>query len=333
VNTQDSRWKRPVVIAGRVMFLGGAFGLLGWQLAGDASGALDAVRSIGVPAVGGAFLAAGAGLGASGLAWRCLLRGVGAPLDVCSASRIFFIGQIGKYIPGGVWAYLAHAKLGREHGVPASRTTAASALFVIAHAATGAMVAALVLPFASAEAFDRFGWAAAAAPLSLALLHPRLVLPALRRMHRILGRGTPPESVSGGAVLAALGWLAVTWLGYGLSMLLLLAPVVRKDSEALLGPVALGGFALAWTVGFLAAGLLVVTPVGLGVREVALFAVLAPVVAGGGAVAAVVLLSRVVHTLSDAAWALAGTGLRAPQPQLSGYPDDHHSHPEPGPRC
>jgi len=51
------------------------------------------------------------------------------------------------------------------------------------------------------------------------------------------------------------------------------------------------------------------------------------VVAGGGAVAAVVLLSRVVHTLSDAAWALAGTGLRAPQPQLPGYPDDHHSRP------
>jgi uncharacterized membrane protein YbhN (UPF0104 family) len=110
-------------------------------------------------------------------------------------------------------------------------------------------------------------------------------------------------------------------------MLLLLAPVVREDSEALLGPVALGGFALAWTVGFLAAGLLVVTPAGLGVREVALFAVLGPVVAGGGAVAAVVLLSRVVHTLSDAAWALAGTGLRAPQPQLPGYPDDHHSRP------
>jgi len=69
------------------------------------------------------------------------------------------------------------------------------------------------------------------------------------------------------------------------------------------------------------------------VREVALLAVLGPVVAGGGAVAAVVLLSRVVHTLSDAAWALAGTALRAPQPQLSGYPDDHHSRPEPGPRC
>lgn len=319
-----------------MLFLGGAFGLLSWKLAADADGALEAVRAIGAPAVVGAFLAAGAGLGASGMAWRCLLRGLGSPLDVHSASRIFFTGQIGKYIPGTVWAYLAHAKLGREHGVPASRTTAASVLFVVAHAATGAVVAAMVLPFASGDAFDRFGWVAALAPLLLAALHPRLVLPVLRRTHRLLGRGTPPAQVSGVAVLRALGWLTVTWLGYGTSMLLLLAPVVRDDSQALLPPVALGGFALAWTVGFLAAGLLVVTPAGLGVREVALFALLDPVVAGGGAVAAVVLLSRVVHTLSDAAWALFGMGLRAPQQDAAlpaDYPDDHEPVPSRGPRC
>lgn len=309
------------MIIARVLFLGGAFGLLGWQLVGDAAGAREAVGAIGVPAVVAAFLAAAAGLGASGMAWRALLRGLGAPLDLHAASRVFFTGQIGKYIPGAVWAYLAHARLGREHGVPASRTTAASALFVIAHAATGGVVTALVLPFASADAFDRFWWVVALAPLLLALLHPRLVLPVLRRMHRILGRGTPPDSVSGSAVLGALGWLAVTWVGYGASMLLLLAPVAREDTEALLGPMALGGFALAWTVGFLAAGVLVVTPAGLGVREVALFAVLGPVVAGGGAVAAVVLLSRVVHTLSDGAWALVGMSLQAPAADRGPGPD------------
>ncbi|HEY6425113.1 MAG TPA: hypothetical protein VIY28_18110, partial [Pseudonocardiaceae bacterium] len=229
------------------------------------------------------------------------------------AARVFFTGQIGKYIPGAVWAYVAHAKLGREHGVSASRTTAASVLFVVAHTATGAVVAGLVLPFASGAVSDRFGWVALLAPLLLASLHPRLVLPVLRLVHRVLGRGSPPEQVSAPAVRRALGWLAVTWMGYGVSMLLLLRPVARDDTHALLPPVALGGFALAWTVGFIAAGVLVVTPAGLGVREVVLLMVLGPVVDGGGAVAAVVLLSRMVHTLSDAAWALVGIGLRAPQ--------------------
>ncbi|MGQ0776691.1 MAG: lysylphosphatidylglycerol synthase domain-containing protein [Pseudonocardiales bacterium] len=326
LNATRRSWKRHLVIAGRVLFLGVALGILFWRLAGDAGGALDAVWQIGLPAVLGAFLSAAVGLGASGLAWRSLLRGVGAPLGLHGAVRVFFTGQIGKYIPGGVWAYVAHAKLGREHGVPASSTTAASVLFVTAHTATGAVVAGLVLPFASSAVFDRFGWVALLAPLLLACLHPRLVLPVLRWLHRVLGRGSAPERVSGAAIMRALGWLTVTWIGYGLSMLLLLAPVTRSDTEALeppmaLAPIALGGFALAWTVGFLAAGVLVVTPAGLGVREVVLLMVLGPVVSGGGAAAAVVLLSRVVHTLADGGWALVGMGMRAPQEPLR--VDDH----------
>jgi uncharacterized membrane protein YbhN (UPF0104 family) len=305
-------WKRQLLGFGRVLFLGSALGILVWRLAGDGVGALDAVRKIGLVAVSGSFLAAAAGMGASGLAWRSLLRGLDTPLDLFAAARVFFTGQIGKYIPGTVWAYVAHAKLGREHGVPASRTTAASVLFVVAHTATGAVVAGLVLPFVSGEVSDRFGWIALLAPLLLASLHPRLVLPVLRLVHRVVGRGSPPQRICGPAVLRALGWLTVTWAGYGMSMLLLLRPVARPGIHELLPPVALGGFALAWTVGFIAAGVLVVTPAGLGVRELALLMVLAPVVAGSGAVAAVVLLSRIVHTLSDGAWALVGIGLRTP---------------------
>lgn len=326
-------WKHRLVVAARVAFLAAALGILVWRLAEDADGALDAVGQIGLPVVFGSFLAAAAGMGASGMAWRSLLHGVGAPLTVHGSVRVFFIGQIGKYIPGTVWAYVAQAKLGREHGVPASRTTAASVLFVVAHAATGAAVAGLVLPFASDAVYHRFGWVSWLAPLLLCCLHPRLVLPVLRWLHRILGRGTPPQQVSGSAVLRALAWLAVTWLGYGLSMFLLLGPVIRDDSHALLAPLALGGFALAWTVGFLAAGVLVVTPAGLGVREVALLALLAPMVAGGGAATAVVLLSRVVHTVSDGVWALVGLTLKAPVDAQGGVDADHaNDDPQPAPR-
>jgi uncharacterized membrane protein YbhN (UPF0104 family) len=302
-----------LLLVGRWLFLFSALGILVWRLGGDGGGALDAARKIGFGAVFGSFLAAAVGMGASGLAWRSLLRGLGTSLGLHAAGRVFFTGQIGKYIPGGVWAYVAQAKLGREYGVPVSRTTAASVLFVVAHTATGAVVAGLVLPFSSGEVSERFGWIAVLAPLLLISLHPRLVLPVLRLVHWVVGRASPPERVSGAAVLRALGWLALTWMGYGMSMLLLLRPVAQANNDELLPLVVLGGFALAWTVGFIAAGVLVVTPAGLGVREVALLMVLGPVVAGGGAVAAVVLLSRIVHTVSDGAWALVGFSLRAPQ--------------------
>ncbi|MDQ2882759.1 MAG: hypothetical protein M3Y48_16635 [Actinomycetota bacterium] len=47
-----------------------------------------------------------------------------------------------------------------------------------------------------------------------------------------------------------------------------------KKVDEVLPPVGLVGIALAWTVGFIAAGRLVITPASLGVREVALLMVL-----------------------------------------------------------
>ena len=56
-----------------------------------------------------------------------------------------------------------------------------------------------------------------------------------------------------------------------------------------------GGYALAWTVGFV----VVIAPAGAGAREVALAAVLAPVAAVRRLGPVVVLLSRVLFTVVD----------------------------------
>jgi len=64
----------------------------------------------------------------------------------------------------------------------------------------------------------------------------------------------------------------------------------------------LGGYALAWSVGFL----IVFFPGGIGPREIALIAVLAPVMSSASALV-VALASRVVMTIGDLFW--AGIGL------------------------
>ena len=297
--------KRLLLAAGRGVFLVAALGLLAWQVRRDADGAAAALGRIGLGHGLLALLAAIVGLGATGLAWRAVLTRLGSPLPVSAVPPVFFVAQIGKYLPGAVWPYLAQVRLGREYGVPASRSAAASALFVLAHCATGGAVAAAVLPWASPDAVRRFWWALALVPVMLATLHPRVMLPLLRRAHALARRGTAPDRLDGGRITGALGWLLVAWLCYGASMFALLAPVT-SGGLARRGAVALGGYALGWTVGFCAAAVLVAAaPAGLGFREVALLAVLAPVLTGGPA-AAVVLVSRVVQTLGDAGWALAG---------------------------
>jgi hypothetical protein len=63
-------------------------------------------------------------------------------------------------------------------------------------------------------------------------------------------------------------------------------------------PIAAGAYALAWSVGFV----LIPFPGGVGPRELAFIAALAPVMPRGSAIV-VAVVSRLVLTIADLAWA------------------------------
>ena len=105
-----------------------------------------------------------------------------------------------------------------------------------------------------------------------------------------LARRQALEHPLSGAVLArALGWALFAWVFNGLQIWLLVP--VHSGMSLLL---SVGGYALAWSVGFL----VVFAPGGLGVREVVLVTTLTPLV-GAGTATAVALVSRAVTTASD----------------------------------
>lgn len=60
------------------------------------------------------------------LAWRSILRGLDSPLPVRPSARVYFVGQLGKYVPGSVWTVLTQMELGRDHNVPRRRSAAAT---------------------------------------------------------------------------------------------------------------------------------------------------------------------------------------------------------------
>ena len=305
VPPKPKRRRRWLANLGRGAFLVGALALLTWQVARDADEVKDALGRIGIGHGVLSVLAAVIGLAASGMAWRAILAALGPTLPVSAVPPVFFVAQIGKYLPGAVWPYLAQVRLGRDYGVSGSQSAVSSVLFVVAHCASGGAIAAAVLPWADPDVTRRFWWALVLAPLMLVILHPRVLLPLLRRVHKLARRGAPPERLNGRQVTVALGWLLVTWTCYGLSLLALVSPLAT-DSTGSIGALALGGYALSWTVGFCAAAVLVVAaPAGIGFREVVLIAVLSPVMSAGAATA-VALVSRVVQTVGDALWAVTG---------------------------
>lgn len=267
------------------------------SLRGMGSDARDALRHTSVAALAGAFVAALAGLLASAQVWRVLLADLGSPLPQRPAQHIFFVGQLGKYIPGSVFAMTSQVRLGRSHGVPRTRAAASWLLFMVVLVASGVLCAAVALPLTSPHALDDRAWVLLLLPVGLACLSPPL-LNRLVQLALAKGRRDPLERPLTWAGVGAAGvWALVMWACYGAHLALL---IQAQDPEPghQIALMAFGGFALAWVVGLL----VIVAPAGAGAREAVLIVVLAPVLSVPEATA-VALVSRLLLTLGDGAWA------------------------------
>jgi uncharacterized membrane protein YbhN (UPF0104 family) len=296
--------KGPLGRAVRVGFLLLAVLLLVLALREKGDEAYDAAREIGPLHALGSLAAVLVGLLASAGVWRALLADLGTALPMRPALHVFFLGQLGKYVPGSVFAIAAQMELGRAHGAPRSRVGTASLLFMGVLVAAGLLTAAVALPLTSPEALQDFAWVLVVLPLGLLVLAPPVLTRLVALLLRVLRRDPLERSLSWRGVGAATGWALAMWGAYGIHLWLLVRPQEFSGRADLL-LLSLGAYALAWTAGFL----FVVAPAGAGVREVALVAALAPVLDAGAALA-VTVLSRVLMTLGDLAWGLVGAALR-----------------------
>jgi hypothetical protein len=311
------------------MFVLVALAFCGYGLASQRAQIGDALARLSWWAIGGALVTGLAGLGASMLAWRSLLAGFGSPLPLPAAIRVMFLAQLGKYVPGSVWALVGQVELAREHDVPRRRGAAATLLAMAATIATGCAVAAVTLPLTSAEATRRYWWLLPLAPVLLACLHPRVVTTLLNRTLALVRRPPLEEAVGLAAMARAVGWSLLAWGLFGTHTWLLARSL--GDAGFLLSS---GAYALAFTVGFL----VIIAPGGLGAREAALVVALAPVLPSGGPLV-VALASRVVLTAADLLWAglavllrrtaAAGPGMDPRPADLSPEPPEPLGPPEP----
>jgi uncharacterized membrane protein YbhN (UPF0104 family) len=252
--------------------------------------------------VAGAAIAVIAGLGCMMLAWRALLADLGSPLPLRAASRILFVAQLGKYVPGAVWAAAAQVELARGQQVPRKRSASATVVAMLVTLATGLLVAAVALPLSSGAAARHYWWALALAPPALIALYPPVMGWGLDRALRLAKRPPLERRISGAGVLRAAAWSLAGWAFFSVHSWLLVAGVTGKGVSVL--PIATGAYALAWCVGFV----LIPFPGGVGPRELALIAALAPVMPRGSAIV-VAIVSRLVMTIGDLAWAALAFGL------------------------
>lgn len=226
------------------------------------------------------------------LLWRQILLGLGVDPPQSESFRVFFVSQLGKYLPGSVWPVAAQMEYGKKTGMGRRTMLAANALTLALSVAVGLIVAAALLPLSSASALRTFGWSFLFLPFLLALLHPRAIPGLLDWLFERIGRPPLGQRLAWSATLRAAGWALLSWVLLGLHLYALTSGLGVDGPRVLAATI--GGFALAVSAGIL----FIPAPAGAGVRDVVLIATLGVSMTGAQALG-VGLASRVLLIVVD----------------------------------
>jgi glycosyltransferase 2 family protein len=244
------------------------------------------------------------GMTAMAWVWADVLDALGAPRPRGPVIRWYFLGELGKYLPGGVWAVVGRGELARRQGVPAAAAYGSVGLSLILLYLAAALVAGALVPFDLAGQIDDprlvFGLGAVVVG-GVIVVHPRTLGAALSMARRVTGRPLVVDPPPGATVARLVAHYVPAWVAVGASTW---AIARALDPDASITRVMLAAVA-SWVAGFLA----VPVPAGGGVREV-VFLALAGLPAGVGAATAIA--ARLLFVAVDALGALvaAATGGR-----------------------
>lgn len=257
-----------------------------WDEAGERIGDLSVTH------VGLAALCTVGSLAASFFAWRETLAGLGDRLPVPTAARIFFLGQLAKYVPGSIWAIVGQMELAKVHGVRRERTATAGIVVLVISLAMGLTLGLLAVPaLLDADSELYASSVLLLIPLTV-VLHPKVLTWLVQTGLRILKRPAleAPLSITTIWRVAAFSLLSNGLLGLQIWQL---AVDVGGEGWALLA-LSIGGYGLAASVSLVVIPL----PAGAGLREAILVLLLAPEI-GVASATLVAILARLLLTVAD----------------------------------
>lgn len=246
----------------------------------------------------GAVLAALA-MTSIGWGWRYVLRLLGVRVPMGRVLAWYYVGELGKYLPGGVWPVLGRGELARRGGVPRTRAYASVALSLGLLYLAALFVAAGFLPFGLSGdgGFNRWMLFLLALPVGVVLLHHEVLGALVRLVERVTGRRIDFPVPQWRDSLALIARYVPTWLFVGVGTW----AVARSLTPDASFPRVVFAAVLSWVVGFLA----VPVPAGAGIREAVLTASSG---LDGGVAAATAIVARILFIVVD----VAGAALGAP---------------------
>ncbi|MCB1027881.1 MAG: flippase-like domain-containing protein [Microthrixaceae bacterium] len=289
------RWLIPVL---GLLIAGLAVGFVVRSLSQDWDRIAEAFSTMAIaPAVVGAAVAAAA-MTWIGALWGSVLSERGAPTPTGTAVRWYFVGELGKYLPGGIWPVLGRGELARRSGAPAGPAYASTIISLLYLYGAAVLTVACVAPWLEElPPWARVG-VTAGGLVVIGGLHPAIGSWVLDRAEALSRRRLNITSPPWGRALLMVAAYVPVWLGIG-AVSWALAVALGFDVSPL-GVV--GATVAAWLAGFLA----IPVPGGAGVRE-ATFVLLCGLPRAEGA--AIAVAARVIFVAVD----LAGFAVSAPR--------------------
>jgi glycosyltransferase 2 family protein len=207
------------------------------------------------------------------LFWRQILNAMGQEAGIGETARAYYIGHLGKYVPGKALVVILRAGLIRSHRV--DPVVAGTSVFVetFTMMAVGSVLSAVIIPFWFPER-----WPLIVAVVGLAVL---LGLPTLPPVFRMVIRAVPflrSNPVRRDSLMRLRaptlfwGWVAnvIGWLVAGASLWAVMRSLGGPTGNLAGLPLYTAAVAIATVGGFLS-----MIPAGLFVREVILVELLA----------------------------------------------------------
>lgn len=238
------------------------------------------------------------------LGWRVLMADLGSRLHIAPASGVFFVGQLGKYLPGSVWSVVVQTDMAARLGVPRRRTAVVGLLCIAVSALTGMIAGLPALPVLLTRGDAVIPWWSLLLIIGVlgVLLWPPLLNWGIRTLLRLLGRDPLEHDLTHVAVGLSSLWFTSSWLTGGLAVWVMARNVAPEDADASrLLLVAVSGYLLAAGIGMFS----IVVPAGVGVRDGVLALLLATQMPFSAATA-VVVVARFLTVLADVVWAAVG---------------------------
>jgi hypothetical protein len=239
------------------------------------------------------------------MGWRAALTNFGHRVPVRTASQIYLVGVLAKYLPGSVWAFVLQMELGKRAKLPRSRPFLASVTLAGYGATSGLLFGLFALPALAQLSGALVVAVLILTPLALVCAHPAVLTWLLRRITALVRRPADFETLTWRGMAPVLGWAVATSVVLGMH-LWFLSGAGTTGVEGFSRSV--GAIGLGLTLGMLA----FLAPSGLGAREAIIVAALAPYMSAGAALG-LALTSRLLFTIGDlvAAGVAASTAIPA----------------------